>query len=131
MRLVSRARIKPGKFEEVMGKSNEELDKQYDSFLRVTSKQVEKHLARPASRTELSLTSADLKPAAFDVIGKCVNLNWLDLSANTITAADLMKLKGCQRLHQLFLTQCILTCDANDVGERTNRAVGIKRNRER
>lgn len=103
---IYRGRVKPGAFEKIIGKSFEQLDKQYEAHLQVNSDLVEKHLTRPESRTELSLPSADLSPAAFDAIGRCVNLTWIDLSGNAIRSGDLAKMKPCQKIDQLFLNGC-------------------------
>ena len=106
LRLIYKGRVKTGSFEKIIGKSFEELDARYKSYLQVTSEMIEQYLALPEMRTELSVPGANLKTAAYDSIGRCHALTWLDLSRNSITADQFTKLKSCQQLNQLILTQC-------------------------
>jgi hypothetical protein len=106
LKLIYRGRVKPGAFEKIIGNSFDELDEKFVTHLSVSSDVVEKHLIRPRSRTELSLPAAKLSPAAFDAIGQCVNLEWLDISKNEIRSADLARLKSCNQINQLFLNGC-------------------------
>jgi Leucine-rich repeat (LRR) protein len=112
LKLIYKGRVKPGAFVTIMGKTYKQLDAQYKKHLQVNSELVENHLTRPESRTELSLPAANLKPAAFDSIGRCVNLTLLDLSQNRIRLADFLKLKSCQQLNQVFLTGCVFENDS-------------------
>jgi hypothetical protein len=104
--IMYKRRVKPGMFEKLMGKSYDELDQQYEEYLKVSSDSVERFLTRPETRTELSLAGASLQDAAYDSIGKCVNLNWLDLSQNSVSLKQFSKLKPCTKLHQVILTKC-------------------------
>ena len=106
MKLLYQGKLKPGSFESVIGKSFADLDKQYDQFLAVKSDQVEKFLTQPSRRTELALPGAGLSDLAFEQLAKCHNLQWLDLTANRVTGAQIQKLNGCDQLSQLFMTTC-------------------------
>lgn len=108
LKLLYQGKLKPGSFEAVIGKSFSELDQLYNQFLAVKSDQVESFLTQPDRRTELALPGAALTDLAFDVIAKCRNLQWLDLTANRVSGTQLRKLSGCQQLSQLFLTNCVI-----------------------
>jgi hypothetical protein len=106
LKVMYKGRVKSGAFEKILGQTYENLDKKYEAHLQVNSELVEKHLTRPESRTELSLPSANLTPAAFESIGSCVNLTWLDLSGNAVRKSDFEKLISCKQISQLFLNEC-------------------------
>ena len=106
LKLIYKGRVKQGAFEKIIGKTYEQLDMRYQEYLQVNSAQVEKYLTQPELRTELSVAGANLTSAAYDSIGRCVNLEWIDLSRNAITAKHFVKLKDCQQLNQIILTQC-------------------------
>ncbi len=101
-------RMKDDTFEQVIGYSYDELDARYKDYLTVNPNAVVKHLTLPLTRTEMSLSGTDLQEAGFDALGQCYNLGWVDLSGNAITADRLLRLVGCRRLSQLFLTECRL-----------------------
>ena len=108
MKLLYAGKLKPGTFEKVIGLSYDEMDKQYQTFLRVSSEEVADFLSEPESRTELALPGAKLTDSAFESLGRCKNLTWLDLSANQISGPQMNQLGGMNRLSQLFLTNCVL-----------------------
>ena len=108
LKLLYQGKLKPGSFESVVGKSFTEMDEQYNQFLAVKSDQVEKFLKQPYRRTELALPGAALTDQAFDAIAKCHNLQWLDLTANRVTGAQIQKIHGCDQLSQLFMTSCAI-----------------------
>jgi Leucine-rich repeat (LRR) protein len=101
-------KIKNGAFEKVIGYSYGDLDARYKEHLKVNSDLVAHHLTLPSTRTELSLSGAALDDSAFAEIGKCNNLNWLDLSGSTISDERIKQLAGCKKLAQLFLVECRL-----------------------
>ncbi len=111
LRLVYKGRLKPDSLPQIIGRSFEELDQQYAQFLKVDSQTVAHFLTQPETRTELSVSQAGLDFDAYQAIGHCINLNWLDLSGNRITKAGMAELKECDRLSQLFMTQCQIDAD--------------------
>jgi len=105
-KLVYKGRIKPGTFVKVIGKTYQQLDEEYKEHLLVNSESVENLIAKPELLTELSVPKAELRTLAFEAIGECVNLTWLDLSKNSISLKQLTKLHRCQKINQLILTDC-------------------------
>jgi len=108
LKLMYTGKLKPGSFEKVLGASFDKLDEQYVEFLRVRSEQVEKRLSLPEERTELALPAAKLTDGAYELIGQCSRLEWLDLTANRVTRKQIEMLKGCDQLNKLFLTNCAI-----------------------
>ena len=106
MKLVYKGRLKKGTFEKVIGKTYEELDKRYEEYLIVDSDLVERRIANPKKLTELSVPGANLRTLAYEAIGECINLTWLDLSRNKISLNQIEKLRGCKKIDQLILTEC-------------------------
>lgn len=106
LKLLYRGRtLKPGSFEKLVGAKFSELDERYPEYLVVDAAVVADHLSLPMTRTELSFSRAKLTDEAYQAIGECQRLNWLDLSQNQVSANQLAALKNCQQLNQLFLTQ--------------------------
>jgi len=105
-------KIRDGVFEELLGSSYEELDARYKEYLRVDPKRLARYLSKPLERTELSLVGAKLTTEAFQKLGECHNLLWLDLSQNQISPSDLDLLGNCQQIQQMFLTGCPLEIGA-------------------
>ncbi len=110
--LVYKGRVKPGRFEKLIGKKFSELDARYQEYLFVKSEVVERGLDKPEAITELSLPGAELRTPAYQSIGECVNLNWLDLSRNGITLNQLTELANCKKITQLILTECRFQSDS-------------------
>ena len=106
MKLVYKGRLKTGTFEKVIGKSFEELDQRYEDYLIVDSSLVEQGFANPEKLTELSVPRANLRTLAYEAIGECKNLIWLDLSNNGISLEQFKKLRECKKIDQLILTEC-------------------------
>ena len=106
IRLVYKGRLKKGTFEKVIGKSFEELDRRYEEYLIVDSELVERGIADPEKLTELSVPGAKLRTLAYEAIGECKNLTWLDLSRNGVSLNQMEKLRDCQKIDQLILTEC-------------------------
>ena len=112
LKLIFKARVKKGAFEKIIGLSFDEMDAKYKQHLTVDTKQLEQYLSKPEERTELSLPDANLNGESFETIGKCINLNWIDLSQNQVGALDLQKLRACVKLHQIILTECRFESDS-------------------
>ena len=104
--LVHKGRLKDGSFEKIMGKKFEAWDERYPEFLKIDSTHVERFLSKPETRRELSLPGAGLKLPAYETIAQCGNLEWLDLSQNTVTLQQLATLRKCTKIHQLIMTNC-------------------------
>ena len=112
LKLVYKGRLKKGTFEKIIGKSFEELDQRYEEYLIVDSDLVERRIANPEKVTELSVPGANLRTPAYEAIGECKNLTWLDLSRNGVSLKQLEKLKDCQKIDQLILTECRFGSDS-------------------
>lgn len=112
LRLMYRGKLRKGSFPKIMNRSFADWDARYPKFLTVDSATVEKHLSQPERRTELSLPGADLQDEAFEAIAKCTNLNWIDLSRNSITAEQFIRLRPCKNINQMILTECQFTANA-------------------
>lgn len=112
MKLVYKGRLKPGTFEKVIGKSFEELDQRYQEYLIVDSNLVERRIDKPEKLTELSVPGANLRTLAYEAIGECKNLTWLDLSKNGVSLAQFTELRECQKIDQLILTECRFQSDS-------------------
>jgi hypothetical protein len=106
MKVIHKRKVKPDSFEKLIGKSMPQLDLQYLKFLETSNDKVSDYLLRPDLRTEMALPNADLAVSAFDSIGNCRRLRWLDVTGSKISAASIEALKDCGRLKQLFLTKC-------------------------
>lgn len=104
--LVYKGKLKPGTFEKIIGKTFKEIDDRYAEYLIVDSETVENRIAKPKSLTELSVPGANLGTLAYESIGECTNLTWLDLSRNDITVKQFAKMANCKKLNQLILTEC-------------------------
>jgi hypothetical protein len=102
LQLSYQGRLKPDSFEKMIGKSNEEIDAAYVEFLQIRPGQLDL-LSKPATRTELALTSAPLQDHSLRPVGKCSELRWLDLSGCDVTGDRLSPLTNCRQLEQLFL----------------------------
>ena len=112
LKLVYKGRLKSGTFEKIIGKSFEDLDLRYQQYLVVDSDMVEQRIHKPEKRTELSVPKAGLRIAAFEAIGECKNLTWLDLSKNAISRNHFSKLKRCRKIEQFILTGCRFQLDS-------------------
>ena len=106
LRLVYKGRLKSGSFERITGRAFADYDARYSEFLTPNADMVARFLTKPESRTELSVAKAGLNQEAYVSIGRCINLNWLDLSGNRITRPGLTALADCDRISQLFMTEC-------------------------
>ncbi len=107
LRLIYAGKLKSGSFEKLVGKSWTELDQRYTEFLGVDADLVKTHLSQPLTRTELSLPNGTLDQKAFEAIGQCHNLQWLDVSRNAVGGPQIQALNDCDQLSQLFLVGCV------------------------
>ena len=108
LKIMYQGKVKPGRFQSAIGKTFLQLDEQYVDFLKIQPSEVTRFLIRPDLKTELSLPGVNLTLEAYEVIGQCVRLNWLDLSGNRLPGGCFLKLDRCQQLNQLFLNGCQL-----------------------
>ncbi len=105
LELIYRGKLKPEKFESVLGIAPKSIDDQYAKFLRTNSETVSEQLLAPETITELCLPGANLNDEAFRKIGECRDLAWLDISGSTLTPQRVKNLVGCSKLDQIFLTR--------------------------
>jgi hypothetical protein len=108
LRIMYQGKVKPGRFQSAIGKTFLELDEQYVDFLKIQPSEIIRFLIRPELKTELSLPGVNLTLKDFEAIGKCVQLNWLDLSGSKLPSDCFLKLGACNQLNQLFLNGCQL-----------------------
>lgn len=108
LKIMYQGKVKPGRFQSAIGMTFPELDEQYVDFLRIQPSEIIRFLIRPDLKTELSLPGVNLTIEDFEAIGKCVQLNWLDLSGSRLPSDCFQKLGNCSQLNQLFLNGCQL-----------------------
>ena len=111
LKLMYQGKLKPGSFEKILGVNFNQLDQNYDGFLKIDAKTVSRYLVNCKYITGLALPRAGLDDAAFQAIGNCHRLQWLDVAANSVTAKQIESLRGCEQLTQLFLTGCRIDPD--------------------
>ena len=112
LRLIYAGKLKTGSFEKLVGKTFEQLDERYPKFLGVDGNLIAAHLSQPLTRTELSLPNGRLDQEAFEAIGTCQNLQWLDVSRNKVRGKHVRALRPCRNLSQLFLVGCVLESES-------------------
>ena len=112
IKLLYKGRLKKGTFNKVIGKSFEEIDQQYEDYLIVNSELVERGFVQPEKVTELSVPGANLRTLAYEAIGECKNLTWLDISRNAVGLKQLEKLRECKKIDQLIMTECRFTSNS-------------------
>lgn len=110
--IVYRGRPKAGSFEKILQDSMASFDDRYEKYLQVELSRIENHLESPQDQTELSVSRTKLSTKAFGAIGRCINLNWLDVSGSSITRERMNLLSECDRLDQLLMTECMIQLDA-------------------
>ena len=106
LRIVYRRQAKPNSFTRTLGLSFDQVDEMLKQFLKIDNDMVSKHLSKPETRTYLILTAAKLTRSDYRALGKCVNLQVLDLSGHKLKADNLRPLANCPALHQLILSSC-------------------------
>ena len=114
LELAYRGRLKTGVFEKLIGKSFDQVETEYESFLKVKPEQLAT-LAAAGEREELMLIGTKLQEDSLALVGDCVNLQWLDLSGCDVRGERLRYLKSCTKLRQLFLTGSRLDDDAVEI----------------
>ena len=105
MKQMHQRKVKPERFEEMIGRSLEQLDSDYVDFLRVSSRDVERRIENPGSIAELAAMDAKLSENAFDVIGVCINLRILDLTGSSLSKKRSIKLQRLDLLQSLYLNR--------------------------
>ncbi len=108
MKLCYQAKLKPDTFEKLMGRPFEKIDEQYREFLKVDSKQVRENIIAPDQRSEFALPGTPLDAAAMEQLGRCKNMQWLDLSGTDLRGTKLQALAACGKLEQLFMTGALV-----------------------
>ncbi len=102
LQLSYQGKLKPGSFEKLIGRSNQEIDAAYPRFLKIQPGQLS-FLSAPETRKELALGGASLQENSLQPLGRCTELQWLDLSGCDVSGNRLSPLKHCRKLKQLFL----------------------------
>lgn len=103
--LIYRGRLKPDRLSTVLGLPLTEIDRKYADFLEVEPNAIHRYLLSPESVSQLCLPRVPLDDDAFQVIGRCHGLIWLDVSGSAWNAKRAQWLAGCQHLDQLFLRE--------------------------
>ena len=106
LKVIYHGPAKANSFSRKMKLEFDQVDKLFLNFLKVDANMVSKYLAKPETHTFLSFTGAQLSNNDYQKLGKCVNLQTLDLSGQTLTDEDLQPLSNCPALHHLILTSC-------------------------
>jgi hypothetical protein len=109
MKTIHKRKIKPDAFEELIGRSFEQLDKDYIEFLKVSNRDVEKRIENVVSISALAAPDAKLSDGAFDVLGACSNLRWLDITGCSFTRKRSLKLSRLDLIKELFLTASVIS----------------------
>ena len=108
MKTIHKRKVKPNAFEKLIERSLKSLDQDYLEFLKVSNRDVEKRIENIFSVAAISAPDAKLSDAAFDVLGKCTNLRWLDITGCRFTKKRALKLSRLDRLSELFLTASVI-----------------------
>ena len=106
LKLMYTGKLRDGTFTKLTGLDDANFESEYSAYLRTKNPAVEQFLTRPLTRTELAMGNPQLSQRAFAEIGKCTNLDWLDLSDNRIDSARLACLKGCDVLQEIYFSNC-------------------------
>ena len=93
-------------FNRLVHLSFDQVDQQLLQFLKIKKDTVSKYLSKPETRTYLILTAAKMTNSDYRELGKCINLETLDLSGQIIAAKNLQPLSNCPALNQLILSSC-------------------------
>ncbi len=104
MKTIHKHKVPPGAFEKLIGRSLDQLDKDYLEYLKVSNRDVEKRIENIASIAALAAPDANLGDGAFDVLGECRNLRWLDITGCEFTKKRSIKLSRLDLIQELFLT---------------------------
>ena len=106
LKIIYRKQAKPSSFIRKLKLTFDQVDKMVLQFLTIDKDVVSKYLSKPETRTYLILTNAKLTSNDYQALGKCVNLQTLDLSDHVLKVKDLQPLSNCPALHQLVLARC-------------------------
>ena len=106
LKIIYRKQANPDSFRRKLNLSFDQVDQQFLQFMKIDSDMVSKFLSKPETRTYLILTSAKMTSDDYRELGKCINLEVLDLSGHVLKAEDLKPLSNCPALHQLILSSC-------------------------
>ncbi len=104
--IIYKKQAKPSSFERMLKLSFSQVDKLFLNFLKIDADKVAKHLSDPESRTFLCFTGAKLTSGDYQKLGKCINLEVLDLSGHVLGDKELKPLANCSVLNQLILSNC-------------------------
>jgi hypothetical protein len=103
LQLSYRGRLKPEAFEQLLGRDFARMEQEYLAFLHVDGEQLQ-YLSAPEQRRELFLVGAALQDDSLLPLGRCQNLQWLDLSGCDLRGSRLQPVSHCGELRQLFVT---------------------------
>lgn len=103
MKTIHKRKIRPESFTTLIGRTFEQLDNDYVEFLKVTNRDVEKRIENAAVISEMSAPDAKLSDEAYDALGTCTNLRWLDITGTELTKQRAIKLQGLDLVSELFL----------------------------
>ena len=103
LKTAHKRKIAPESFEKFFGRSFAQLDNDYVEFLRVSNQDVEKRIENASSISELAAPDADLSDEAYDVLGTCINLRWLDITGTKLSKQRAIKLQDLDLIRELFL----------------------------
>ena len=106
LRIIYRKQANPNSFKRKLKLSFDQVDQLFLNFLKIDSDKVSKFLTKPETRTYLILTGAKLTSNDYRELGKCINLQTLDLSEHVLRAQDLRPLSNCSALDHLILARC-------------------------
>ena len=106
LKKIHESAVQPDLFASMIGRSLDELDDDYRRFLEVESRDVEKRIEDTRTIAQLAAMNANLREAAFDVLGECTNLRELDLTGAELTKKRMIKLQQLDLLSVLYLNKC-------------------------
>ena len=108
MKTIHKQKVSPKAFATLIGRTYDQLDADYLEFLRVSNRDVEKRIENTRTVAALSVPDANLGDGAFDVLGTCANLRWLDLTGSKFTKIRALKMSRLDLIGELYLNACIL-----------------------
>ena len=107
-KLVYSRHARPNSLADLCGEDLATLEQQYKEWLRPDPSQF-KFLTLAPQRTELALGFCPVDSSVGEVLGDCVNLNWLQLSRTRVDDRIGPYLERLVKLRQLFLDQTLVT----------------------
>lgn len=112
LKLSYQGRLRKGSFEKLVGLNGTRFEDGYFEFLKTPNETIEQYLLAPETRRELSLGNANISRAALEEVGRCTNLQLLDLSENQIDGQDLELLADCDQIDEVYLSNCQISSGA-------------------